>query len=93
MEQSRYTGPAPVSLEDYERVVRAQAASLDLSREQLRPAFYDLVIPDALLDKLGPALIAHESLFLYGETGSGKSSIAQRILRVYHDPDRDSVCY
>jgi hypothetical protein len=39
-----------------------------------------------LLDELGPSLIAHQSLFLYGDTGSGKSSIAQRILRIYEDP-------
>jgi hypothetical protein len=44
------------------------------------------VLPDELLDQLGPSLIAHQSLFLYGHTGSGKTSIAQRILRIYRDP-------
>jgi hypothetical protein len=66
--------------------VRAQAAVVDVTRDRLRCAFDDLVLPDALLDQLGPSLIAHESLFLYGDTGSGKSSIAQRILRIYEDP-------
>ena len=86
MEVSQYVGPAPVSLDQYERVVRAQAAVVDVTRDQLRHAFHDLVLPDALLDQLGPSLIAHQSLFLYGDTGSGKSSIAQRILRIYEDP-------
>jgi hypothetical protein len=86
MEACQYVGPAPVSLHEYERVVRAQAAVVDVTRDQLRRAFHDLVLPDALLDQLGPSLIAHQSLFLYGDTGSGKSSIAQRILRIYEDP-------
>jgi hypothetical protein len=86
MEICQYVGPAPVSLHEYERVVRAQAATVDVTRDDLRSAFHDLVLPDALLDQLGPSLIAHQSLFLYGDTGSGKSSIAQRILRIYEDP-------
>ena len=56
-----------------------------LSRESLRQAFSDLVLPDGLLDQLGPSLIGHQSLFLYGGTGNGKTSIAERILRIYRD--------
>ena len=67
------------------RVVKAQAAKVRLSRESLRQAFHDLVLPDGLLDQLGPSLIGHQSLFLYGGTGNGKTSIAERILRIYHD--------
>lgn len=81
----QYVGPAPVSLQDYHHVVQAQAARLRLSRDRLRRAFHDLVLPDELLDQLGPALIGHQSVFLYGETGSGKTSIAERILRIYQD--------
>jgi hypothetical protein len=43
------------------------------------------VLPDNLLDALGPSLIGHQSLFLYGGTGNGKTSIAERILRIYTD--------
>jgi hypothetical protein len=92
MEVCQYVGPAPVSLDQYERVVRAQAAVVDVTRDQLRRALHDLVLPDALLDQLGPSLIAHQSLFLYGDTGSGKSSIAQRILRIYEDPVVVPLC-
>jgi hypothetical protein len=81
----QYAGPAPVSLEQYHRVVKAQAAKVSLSRESLREAFYDLVLPDGLLDALGPALIGQQSLFLYGGTGNGKTSIAERIPRIYAD--------
>jgi predicted ATPase with chaperone activity len=65
--------------------VSAQAAKVRLRRETLRTAFDDLVLPDGLLDQLGPSLIGHQSLFLYGGTGNGKTSIAERILRIYQD--------
>ena len=81
----QYVGPAPVSIQQYSKVVKAQAARIRLSRESLRNAFDDLVLPDGLLDQLGPSLIGHQSLFLYGGTGNGKTSIAERILRIYHD--------
>jgi predicted ATPase with chaperone activity len=81
----QYVGPAPVSIQQYAKVVKQQAAHVRLSRESLRSAFDDLVLPDGMLDQLGPALIGHQSLFLYGGTGNGKTSIAERILRIYHD--------
>ncbi len=84
-EVCQYVGPAPVSIQQYQKVVKAQAAHVRLSRESLRRAFDDLVLPDGLLDQLGPALIGHQSLFLYGGTGNGKTSIAERILRIYQD--------
>ena len=84
-EVCQYVGPAPVSLDQYHEVVRAQAARVRLNRQGLRQAFHDLVLPDGLLDQLGPSLIGNQSLFLYGGTGNGKTSIAERILRVYRD--------
>src|ERR1022692_4280289 len=84
-EVCQYVGPAPVSIQQYQKVVKAQAAHVRVSRESLRLAFDDLVLPDGLLDQLGPALIGHQSLFLYGGTGNGKTSIAERILRIYRD--------
>jgi predicted ATPase with chaperone activity len=81
----QYVGPAPVSIQQYHRVVKAQAPSVKLSRDGLRTAFQDLVLPDNFLDQLGPALIGQQSLFLYGGTGNGKTSIAERIPRIYRD--------
>jgi len=80
-----YAGPAPVSLPAYERAVRLQAAHVQVSRDSLSQALGDLVLPDSLLDQLGPALISQKALFLYGPTGNGKTSLAERLLRVYQD--------
>ena len=84
-EVCQYCGPAPVSIQEYHSLVKTQVPEVRLSRESLRQAFSDLVLPDGLLDQLGPSLIGHQSLFLYGGTGNGKTSIAERILRIYRD--------
>jgi predicted ATPase with chaperone activity len=84
-EVCQYVGPAPVSIQQYHQVVKAQSAHIQLNRDSLRLAFKDLVLPENLLDQLGPSLIGHQSLFLYGGTGNGKTSIAERILRIYKD--------
>src|SRR5205823_5733954 len=81
----KYAGPAPVSLDEYSRAVRAQTAKVKVNRARLRAAFPDLVVSDSLLDQLGPALISQQSLFLYGPTGNGKTSYSERLLRVYQD--------
>jgi len=82
---SQYTGAAPVPLKAYSQAVKEQSAEVDINRETLRTAFSDLVIPDGLLDQLGPAMIEQSSIFLYGPPGNGKTSLAERLLRVYQD--------
>jgi hypothetical protein len=82
---SQYAGAAPVSLKDYHSATKAQAAQVRIDRKILRSAFSDLVVTDQLLDQLGPALISQNSIFVYGPTGNGKTSLAERMLRVYQD--------
>ena len=81
----RYNGPAPVSLDTYREVVTAQTGRVDVSRSSLEDLFSDLVLTERLIDQLGPALISQNSIFLYGPTGNGKTSIARRLTRVYDD--------
>ena len=82
---TQYSGACPVSLKDYHAATRMQAAQVNINRKVLRDAFADLVLPDRLLDQLGPALISQKSIFVYGPTGNGKTSLAERMLRVYED--------
>ena len=82
---TQYAGAAPVSLKDYNNATKSQAAKVQVDRKVLRSAFSDLVVPDHLLDQLGPALISQNSIFVYGPTGNGKTSLAERMLRVYSD--------
>lgn len=82
---SQYAGACPVSLRDYHAAIKRQSAHVKIDRRALRAAFSDLVVPDRLLDQLGPALISQNSIFLYGPSGNGKTSLAERMLRVYQD--------
>ncbi len=82
---TQYAGAAPVSLRDYHNATKVQAAKVQIDRKILRRAFGDLVVTDRLLDQLGPALISQSSIFVYGPTGNGKTSLAERMLRVYQD--------
>jgi energy-coupling factor transporter ATP-binding protein EcfA2 len=81
----RYVGPAPISIRDYHLATKAQSASIDIDRNLLRDALSDLVLSDRMLDQLGPAVISQRSLFLYGPSGNGKTSLAERLLRIYRD--------
>ncbi len=83
--ECRYSGPMPVPLELYSRVVRSQKPQLRLDREMLERSFSDLVIAPDLLDQLGPAIHGSGAMFLYGPPGTGKSSVAERVVRAYGD--------
>jgi predicted ATPase with chaperone activity len=80
-----YTGPAPVSVKSYFAAVRAQVSKIHVNKSFLKKALSDLVLTDRFLDQLGPALISQNSIFLYGPTGNGKTSIVRRLSRIYQD--------
>lgn len=82
---SQYAGACPVSLNDYHAATKAQSAKVQVDRRMLRQAFSDLIVSDRMLDQLGPAIISQTSIFVYGPTGNGKTSLAERMLRVYQD--------
>jgi hypothetical protein len=82
---SQYAGACPVSLGDYHAATKSQSAKVVVDRPALRHAFSDLVVSDRMLDQLGPAIISQSSIFVYGPTGNGKTSLAERMLRVYQD--------
>lgn len=81
----QYAGACPVSLPDYNSATKRQSAHVNINRESLGRCFSDLVVSDRMLDQLGPALISQSSIFLYGPSGNGKTSLAERMLRIYED--------
>lgn len=83
---SHYAGPAPVSLEDYSGRVRTQTVQgTRIQAADLKRAFDNLVISDALLTQLGAAVISGTSIFLYGPPGTGKTTLACKIPSIFHD--------
>ena len=80
LDLNAYIGSAPVSLEAYTAMVKGQ--------EKLRPpvtpdaieaAFTDLVLPKAVLQMLGVVANSRRSLFITGEPGNGKTSVARAL--------------
>jgi len=79
-ETCAYVGPAPVPLLDYVIAVEAQAVSAESPRRhQLEEAFADITIHADILELLGPAVNSGAGMFLYGQPGNGKSTLAKRI--------------
>jgi predicted ATPase with chaperone activity len=77
---SQYVGPAPVPLEQYRAQVERQSRrGASISRDELREAFADLVLPPDLITALGPAVNSARAMLLYGGSGSGKTLIAETL--------------
>jgi len=86
MTLNQYAGPAPVLLEDYVRQVRIQTVrNLPIHPAAMKRAFEHLVLDDLTLTRLGTALASGGSIFLYGPTGAGKTTIAEALPRVLAD--------
>ena len=83
---NQYTGPAPVSLADYRMRVSMQSVQqIAIKPADVSRAFYQLVLNQEMLSRLGTALTSGTSMFLYGPSGTGKTSIAATIPAVYDD--------
>ncbi len=79
-----YVGPAPVPLIEYVLSAEAQTIRAESPREsQLAAAFRDISINPELFENLGPAINSGAGLFLYGQPGNGKSTIAQKITQCF----------
>jgi hypothetical protein len=78
--QSEYFGAMPVPLDAFREQVRRQSVrDIRLTRAQLVGAMGHLILPDSLLDHLGPAVTSGRSILMYGPPGNGKSSISNGI--------------
>ncbi|WP_397542401.1 ATPase [Roseovarius salis] len=86
LSQSEYFGAMPVPLDVYgEQVKRQSVRNLQITRKELTESMGHLVLPDSLLDYLGPAVSAGRSILMYGPPGNGKSSISNGIRNAMGD--------
>jgi len=80
LSQSEYYGALPVPLEMYkEQVKRQSVRNIQITRDKLLANMGHLILPDSLLDDLGPAVSSGRSILLYGPPGNGKSAISNGI--------------
>jgi hypothetical protein len=83
---SKYFGTAPVPINQYITSVTAQSiADRRPSLTQIRNAFRDLTMPERLLSNIAQAIHSGRGMFLFGNAGNGKTSIAERITLAYGD--------
>jgi len=85
-EQSSYIGPAPVTLDDYvARIKRQRIGGERVPPKAVTKAMTGLTMSDRLIAQLGPAINSGHSILLYGPPGNGKSSVAERVGRIFND--------
>jgi Magnesium chelatase, subunit ChlI len=84
LEQNQYIGTAPVPLAQYVKYLLEfkQASPLHASRDDVKRAFSHMVVQDAIVDAVGPAVNAGHSMFVYGSAGNGKTMLAQAIRKL-----------
>lgn len=79
-----YIGPLPVSLTDYSARVRRQTIRAEhVAPRTVAGALHPLSVEDDLLAKVGIAVNSGRSILLYGAPGNGKTSIAERMVRMF----------
>lgn len=84
MELNSYVGPAPVPLVDYVMSVEAQTIRAEpVRRRDLERAFEGVSVEKEMFEILGPAINSGAGLFMYGEPGNGKTTLAKRITRCF----------
>lgn len=82
----RYTGPAPVTLEEFNYQVNLQKLTNELiTYDRLRKGLSDLTFDSSLVEQAGPALNSGRAILFYGPPGNGKTSTALRITNVFQD--------
>ncbi|PHQ99314.1 MAG: ATPase [Marinosulfonomonas sp.] len=80
LSQSEYYGAMPVPLDVYKQQVERQSIrNIQITRDQLVGAMGHLILPDDLLNQLGPAVSSGRSVLMYGPPGNGKSAISNGI--------------
>lgn len=80
LNRSGYTGPAPVPIEQYRKVVAAQSVhQCKITRNEILENFKDTTVDPELLDQLGPAMHSGRAVMIYGLPGTGKTYICKKL--------------
>ncbi len=87
LEKDGYSGPAPIPLDQYTKLVKQQSVeNRKVTKQEMLSAFADTTIHGNILDQLGPALHSGRAMIIYGLPGTGKTFICKRLSRLLGDP-------
>jgi predicted ATPase with chaperone activity len=82
--QCAYDGAAPITLPEYVESVKSQSIHRHPPTfDDIARVFSDLVLSEVILEQVGQAIRAGHGFFLYGDSGNGKTSIAERVSRAF----------
>jgi hypothetical protein len=82
----RYTGPAPVTLEEFNYRVNMQKPTNEIiTFDRIQRSMSDLTFDPSMIEQTGPALNSGRAILLYGPPGNGKTSTALRLSSVFTD--------
>jgi predicted ATPase with chaperone activity len=83
LERSQYVGPVPVDVESYRKAIVMQTGGNNqISPSEVQRALKFLILPENFHRRIGPAVNAGSSVFLYGPPGNGKTTIAQAMAKL-----------
>ncbi|HEY2471273.1 MAG TPA: hypothetical protein VGI45_26000 [Terracidiphilus sp.] len=86
MNRQHYTGPAPVTLEEFNAQVNLQKLTNELvTPEKIQAVTKGLQFDARIMEQAGPALNSGRAMLLYGPPGNGKTTVAQRFASVFSD--------
>lgn len=82
----RYTGPAPVTIEEFNYQVSMQKLTNELvTFDAIKKSLNDLTFDARIVEQSGPALNSGRAILFYGPPGNGKTSVAMRLSSVFND--------
>ncbi|TAN35101.1 hypothetical protein EPN29_00295 [bacterium] len=76
---TRYTGPAPVSLQEYRAVLAEAAKPSTLDLVKVSRALSGIELAPGVSEAVRAAVNSRSSIFIYGAPGNGKTTLARRI--------------
>jgi predicted ATPase with chaperone activity len=88
LERTQYIGPFPVDIDAYRNAILLQTANQQKTNPaEVKQALSHLILPESFHRRIGPAMNAATSLFLYGPPGNGKTTVAQAIAKLLAGAD------
>jgi predicted Ser/Thr protein kinase len=83
---TRYMGPAPVSLDEYQAALAEATRPGSIPPEEIREALLGLEVAANVIEAITAAVNSRGSLFIYGAPGNGKTSLARRLTGLMGGP-------
>ena len=87
LRRCEYTGPVPITLDEYQTQVQKQTITNEvINIEKLKRATSHLVLSEDVIRRLGPASNSGRAILIYGAAGNGKTSIAEALISAFEQP-------